>query len=211
MKTYTEETKPDKDTLDAIRLFHEIAQGANASGWRAAFLSGFAIDAHFGYLTRNHGDVDIMIPEAEAPQLATLLDSFGHTVYEPEALRGECLKVDQIDPEKPLGAHADIHYFHEEDGKVVIPLFGRKLVFSGSFGEITEIRDFLSESVRVLKPDYLLEEKRGWEQQVGLKNDTEERRKKSESDIEKIAFLIKNGITHSISDSVRVRCAEGRI
>jgi len=158
----------DERTRQAIELFHVIANAANQHEWRLAFLSGFAIDAHLGRLTRAHADVDVMLPEKEARQLAAHLESAGHHVDEPEELRDECLKVNTLDPEKPMSALCDIHFFYEEKGKAVIPLAGKKLAFSAPFAAMVERKNFLGESVSVLKPAYLLEEKIGWCEQVGL-------------------------------------------
>ncbi len=151
-------------------------------------MSGFAIDAHFGYLTKNHRDVDIIISKEQGAEIIDYLKNLGHTIYEEEKSKGECLKVDQADPEKPSRCHADIHYFWEEDGKVVIPLNGKKLIFSDSFLNITEEISFLGEDVRVLKLKYLAEEKNGWRDQIGLPQ-SEEREKSYIADMEKISFI----------------------
>ncbi|MEK7582959.1 MAG: hypothetical protein AAB483_00955 [Patescibacteria group bacterium] len=186
---YPEEKNLNDRSKLAIKLFHEIAQGARIHGWQISFLTGFAIDAHFGYLTKNHKDVDIIISKDEAKQLTTYLTTLGHTVFEVEDTKGECLKVDHADPERPSQALADLHYFWEEDGKVVIPLKGKKLVFSGSFSEMTESRKLLGEDITVLKPHYLLEEKKGWCEQVGL-SQCREKPELYQADIDKITFLL---------------------
>lgn len=185
---YPEEKSIHEQTQKAIALFHEIAQGAKEHNWKVAFLSGFAIDAHFGYMTKNHKDVDIMILKEQGAELAQYLTNLGHTVYEEENSKGECLKVDQADPEKPSRCHCDIHYFWEEEGKVVIPLRGKKLTFSESFSNITEELSFLDEKVLVLTPKYLAEEKNGWRDQIELPR-SEEREKAYLEDMQKITYL----------------------
>jgi hypothetical protein len=165
---YPEEKNLDVRTQLAVKLFHEISQGSKLHGWNIAFLSGFAIDAHVGYFTKNHKDVDIIITKEEAKELVFYLTNLGHTVYEAEKYKGDCLKVDQMNPEKNTQASCDIHYYWEENNKVVIPLLGEKLIFTGSFSEITEPVTFLGEDISVLKPKYLLEEKKGWCEQVKL-------------------------------------------
>lgn len=187
--TYPEEKNLNDRSKLAIKLFHEIARGVRMHGWTVAFLSGFATDTHFGYLTRNHRDVDIIISKEEAKELVKYLTELGHDVYEFEATKGECLKVDQADPEKRSQAIADLHYYWEEEGKVVIPLKGKKLMFSGSFAEITEPGEFLGEKITVLKPKYLLEEKKGWCEQIGL-SQCKEKPEIYQADIDKISFLL---------------------
>lgn len=157
---------------------------------KIAFLSGFAIDAHLGCLAKNHKDVDIMISKDEAKELAKYLTNLGHSVYEVEKYKGEILKVDQADPEKETQAHCDIHFFWEENGKVIIPLSGKKLIFSNVFDEITEELSFLGENIKVLKPQYLKEEKQGWIDQIGL-IPSEERMKEYDADMDKISALMK--------------------
>lgn len=193
LRKYPEEKHFTDRSKKAIRLFHEIAQAINDHGWRAGFLSGFAIDAHFSYLTRSHRDVDIFISEEEAKLLGKHLANLGHEIYESPRSKGEMLKVDRADPTNPSQTLCDVHYFWEEDGKTVIPLHGKKLVFSGGFSRITEEKEFLGEKIKVLTPEYLLEEKKGWREQVGLDGAMdEERRKAYEADMDKIYFLLKN-------------------
>ncbi len=190
-KKYPEVKNFDERTKLAILLFHEIAQGISLHGWNISFLSGFSIDAQFGYITKNHKDLDIIISKSEAPALVEYLTSLGHTVCEAVKYKGECLKVDQSDPQKETQSSCDVHYYWEEDGKVVIPLLGKKLTFSGSFSEITEKKVFLNETILALKPQYLLEEKKGWCEQVGL-SQCKEKPDEYNSDIEKISSLLEN-------------------
>jgi hypothetical protein len=56
---------------------------------------------------------------------------------------------------------------------------------------MTEELTFLGERARFLKPQYLLEEKVGWNDQVGFRG-TEENEVKNQKEIEKIKFLIEN-------------------
>jgi hypothetical protein len=173
-------------TAKAILLFKKIAQKAREEDWEIVFLSGFAVDAHFGYLTRQHKDIDIMARVQVVPKIRLFLESEGHTVYEPEKVKGECLKVDQAEPDKPMRSHGDIHYFWEDvEGKVTMPLLGKELKLSAGVKEVSEELAFLGETARFLKPAYLLEEKRGWHEQVGLAVWPE-----NLSEIEKIKYLI---------------------
>ncbi len=188
-KKYPEEKNLTDRSKLAIQLFHEIAQGAQQNGWQLCFLSGFAIDAQFGYITKNHKDVDIIISKEEAPELTAYLTGLGHTIYETADTKGECLKVDRADPQRESQAHADIHYFWEEEGKVVIPLLGKKLVLSGSFSELGVRRKLLGEDILALKPKYLLEEKMGWCNQVGL-SQCKEKPALYQADIDKITCLL---------------------
>ncbi|MHB8660499.1 MAG: nucleotidyltransferase domain-containing protein [Minisyncoccota bacterium] len=175
-------------TQKALTLFKEIAREARKENWRIAFLSGLATDAHFGYLTRDHRDVDLIASRETAQKIRTFLESLGHTVYEPDKVKGECLKVDQAESDKPMRAHCDIHYFREdEEGRVIIPLFGKELHFSANLEDSTDEIEFLCERSRFLKTKYLLEEKDGWRDQIGLTGHEEE----NERERRKIEFLIK--------------------
>jgi len=186
---YPEEKNLNQRTLKAIQLFHEIAQGAKKHNWTIVFLSGFAIDAHFGYITKNHKDVDVMILKEQIKEMGLYLIDLGHELYEID--KGECLKVDHADPEKLNQTYGDIHYCWEEQGKAVIPLHGKKLVFSTSLSEIAEKRSMLGEIIPVLKPQFLIEEKRGWREQIGLAQ-SPERLKQYEEDMNKIKFILAN-------------------
>ncbi|MEX2411305.1 MAG: hypothetical protein WD607_08055 [Candidatus Paceibacterota bacterium] len=188
IKNIPEKIELDKRTNRAIEIFHKISKLSKKFEWRVALLSGFAIDAHFGYLTKNHRDVDIMMPKDQADLLGKHLEKMGHDVYEAEKFKGECLKVDQADPKKDTQAHCDIHYFWEENKKVVIPLLGKKLIFSKSFNEMTTTKEFLGEKMRILKPKYLLEEKIGWCKQIGL-SQCKDKPEEYKADINKINLL----------------------
>lgn len=187
---YPGEKNLNSRTEKAIQLFHDICKGSKIHNWASAFLSGFAVDAHFGYITKNHKDLDIIISKEQSLELSQYLTELGHVVYEAEKYKGECLKVDQADSDKETQAHGDIHYYWEEDGKVVIPLLGKKLVLNGSFVEITEQKEFLGETIMVLKPAYLLEEKKGWCEQVGL-SQCVLKPDEYQADIDKILYLRK--------------------
>jgi len=161
--------EPNERTQKAIVLFHQIARKAREENWEYSFLSGFAIDAHFGYLTRDHRDVDVMVSIETAKKLQVFLESLGHFVYEPEKIKGEALKVDQADEEHPMRCSCDIHYFWEdESGNVVIPLLGKEMHFSAGIKDATEELNFLEEKAIFLKPEFILEEKNGWRDQIGL-------------------------------------------
>jgi hypothetical protein len=184
---YPEEKNLNERSIKAIELFHEIAQGAREHGWTVIFLSGFAFDAHLGHLTRNHKDVDVMVPKEYMPELRRYLTSRGHELYEID--KDECIKVDHADPEKSGQTFADLHYCWEEAGRVVIPLKGKKLVFSGGFSEIAEQLSFLGETILVLKPEFLAEEKMGWKEQIGLPQPPE-RVAQHEEDMEKVRYIV---------------------
>lgn len=173
-------------TAKAIALYKKIAGEARAQKWEIVFLSGFAVDAHFGYLTRQHKDVDLTAKAEVVSQIKSFLEREGHTVYEPEKIKGECLKVDQAEPDKPMRSHCDIHYFWEDDqGRVTLSHGGKEMKLSVGAVEASEEINFLGETARFLKPEYLLEEKKGWHEQVGLTVWEE-----NLSEIEKIKYLL---------------------
>jgi hypothetical protein len=165
---YPELKEPNERTLKAIDLYKKIAHQAQSKGWKIAFLSGLAADANCGYLTRQHRDADIISHKDTAQEIKKFLESEGHVVYEPEETKGECLKVDQAEINHPMRSHCDIHYFWEEDDHLIIPAFGKKLKFTSDFENITVSLEFLGEKARFLKPKYIIEEKIGWRDQIGL-------------------------------------------
>lgn len=173
-------------TSKAIALFRKIATESRKQNWNVVFLSGFAVDAHVGYLTRQHKDVDLMALPEIIPKIKLFLEQEGHTVYEPESIEGECLKVDQAEPDKPLRSHCDIHYyFSDEQGKAFMLHEGKQMKFTASALDASEDLTFLGETARFLKLQYLLEEKKGWHEQVGLTIWEE-----NLSEIEKIKYLL---------------------
>lgn len=179
-------SEPNERTLKALDLYKKIAHEAQKKDWKIAFLSGLAADANFGYLTRQHRDADLIVSKEQAQEIKSFLESEGHIVYEPDEVKGECLKVDQADPEKPMRSHCDIHYFWESEGVVVIPGFGKELKFSGNFEEITVELEFYNEKARFLKPQYIIEEKLGWRDQIGMKF-----RDEYMEEIKKLEYLIR--------------------
>src|SRR3989344_7716412 len=156
-------------TLKAIAIYKKIAKEALKENWKVIFLSGLAADAHFGYLTRQHRDADLMTPKETAQKIKLFLESEGHVVYEPDKVRGECLKVDQAEPDSPMRSHCDIHYFWEdENSRVTIPLLGKELKLSTNAKEASEEIEFFDQKTLFLKPKYLIEEKIGWRDQIGM-------------------------------------------
>lgn len=185
-KKYPELDQPNERTLKAIAIYKNIAKQALKENWEVVFLSGLAADAHFGYLTRQHRDADLMTSRDTAQKIKIFLESEGHTVYEPDKVKGECLKVDQAEPGSPMRSHCDIHYFWEdEDSRVTIPLLGKELKLSTSAKEASEKIEFLGEKALFLKPEYLIEEKIGWRDQIGL-----EQREEYVEEVEKIKYFM---------------------
>jgi hypothetical protein len=188
---YPELTEPSERTKKAIAIFKEIAREASERGREVVFMSGLAVDAHFGYLTRDHRDVDLMALGDAISDIKSFLESNGHVITDP-GVRGESFKVDPTDPNHPTWSHGDLHLYHkDEKNNVVIPHDGKELKFNASIEEMTEELTFLGERARFLKPQYLLEEKVGWNDQVGFRG-TEENEVKNQKEIEKIKFLIEN-------------------
>src|SRR3989344_4724436 len=173
-------------TLKVVAIYKKVAKEARREGWYVVFLSGLATDAHFGYLTRQHRDADLMTPRDTAQKIKIFLESEGHTVYEPDKVKGECLKVDQAEPGSPMHCHCDIHYFWEdENSRVTIPLLGKELKLSTSAKEASEEIEFLGEKALFLRPQYIIEEKIGWRDKIGL-----EQRAEYVEEVEKIKYLM---------------------
>jgi hypothetical protein len=183
---YPEITSLTERTLRALELYKKLAREARKRGWKIAFLSGLAVDANFGYLTKQHRDADIIASSETIKEIVKFLEREGHNVYEPEKVKGECLKVDQAEPDRPMRAHCDIHYYWEQDGKIIIPLLGKRLSLSAGFYDATVELEFMGEWARFLKPQYILEEKIGWRDQIGL-----EQREEYTYEMEKVSFLMK--------------------
>jgi len=120
--------------------------------------------------------------------IKSFLESRGHSITDLGKIKGDSFKVDATDSDHPSWSRGDIHRYSIDEKDNVIILHGDKeLKFTGSIDEITEELSFFGESARFLKPQYLLEEKAGWVEQIGL--ESEERNKK---EIEKIKFLMEN-------------------
>jgi len=185
---YPELVDLSERTKEVVTLFQEIAREAREKSWGLVFISGLAVDAHFGYLTRQHRDVDAMVLRDAISDVKSFLELKGHVVNE----RGEGLKIDPTDPEHPAWSHGDIHYYYaDEKGDVIIPHDGKELKFTAPIEELTEELSFLGESAKFLKSRYLLEEKAGWTDQVGFRG-TEENEVRNAKEVEKINFLIEN-------------------
>jgi hypothetical protein len=191
-ETYPPIIELNERTLKAIEMFKILSTEANLQNWKIAYMSGFAIDSHFGYFTRQHRDIDIMAPKEDMEKIRKFFESIGHEVYELDKFKGDNLKVDHADANRETQTFCDIHRFYENaDGRVAVPLLGRELVFSGSFDEITEMKGFLGITTCFLKSKYIKEEKIGWQKQVGLPE-----REETVKEIEKIdALLVREAIT----------------
>ena len=168
-KKYPPVDEIDERTKKALDIFKKITRKAREENWEVAFLSGLAVDANFGYLTRQHKDADLMASRDTIEKIREFLESEGHTVYEPERIKGECLKVDQFKEDSPMGAHGDLHIFYlGDDGNAVIPLDKKELKFKNPLAKMICELEFFGEKANFLKPEFILEEKRGWKDQIGL-------------------------------------------
>jgi len=166
---FPEYTNINERTKKSIDLYKKISKEANDKQWDVIFLSGFAFDANVGHITRDHRDIDLMISKDEAEKLAEFLVSEGHDVYSVEKSRGEMLKIDSIESTRSSSAHGDIHYFwNDSGGKATIPLYGKLLQFSTNSKSLYNEMEFLGHKSKFLKPNFLLEEKLGWQNQIGL-------------------------------------------
>ena len=166
---FPEYTNINERTEKSIDLYKKIARETQKTGWEIIFTSGFAFDANVGHVTRNHKDIDLMISKDESIELTKFLRESGHDVYVIKGSEKEILKIDGLDPLKPDSAHGDIHLFwNDGNGKATIPLLGKLLKFSTDSKHLYNEIEFLGVKQRFLKPKYLLEEKIGWVDQIGL-------------------------------------------
>jgi len=181
----------DDRTKKAISLMGEIAARAENKKWEYVILSGFAIDAHFGYISRNHKDVDMIIDRNDINEVRSFLEEKDHLVCESKWYNKDLLRVDPIDKESARAAHCDIHvsFFDKNSKEVVIPMGGKEIRFSGSYNDISIEKEFLGVKIKVLLPDLLIEEKKGWLEKIGLVP-KEGREEKNALEIEKIQRII---------------------
>jgi hypothetical protein len=187
-KKYPPIEEMNERTKKAVDLFKKIAKKSWEEKWEVAFLSGLATDASFGYLTRQHKDVDLMASRDAIEKIKEFLESEGYNVYEPDRVKGECLKVDQFGEDNPMRSHGDLHIFYtDEVGNAIIPLDRKELKFKNPLSEMIREIEFFGEKAKFLKPEFILEEKAGWKDQIGLTGHEEE----NEREIIKIKDLLK--------------------
>ncbi len=164
------EEEIDKRTKRAVSIFKKLIIQAKEKNWRYVVLSGFAVDSHLGYLSRNHKDVDFIIDKNDIEEVKFFLKKEGHLVCESKKYGNDLLRVDPIDAETTRAAHCDIHisFFDGKTNEVVIPMYGKEIRFTGNYNEISTERNFLGVKPRVLLPNLLIEEKKGWVEKIGL-------------------------------------------
>ena len=182
----------DERTKKAIDLFKKIVVQASGKNWKYVVLSGFAVDSYLGYISRNHKDVDFIIDRDNIEEAKKFLKKEGHLVCGSKA-HGEddVLKIDPIDAETTRSAHCDIHisFFDDKTKEVVIPMHGNEIRFSGDYDDISAERKFLGVKTKVLLPNLLIEEKKGWTEKIGL-SARPEREKKNALEVKKIQQII---------------------
>ena len=178
----------DERTKRAIELFKKITIKAEKENWKYVILSGFALDAYLGYISRNHKDVDFIIDKNNIAAVKLFLEKEGHLVCESVKYGNDLLRVDPIDKESTRAAHCDIHisFFDEKTKEVVIPMLGKEIRFKGNYDTISTEKEFLGVKAKVLSLPLLLEEKRGWEEKIGLSG----REEKNALEKEKIGKII---------------------
>lgn len=179
--------KIDERTKKAIKLFRKIATEASKNNWKYVVLSGFAVDSYLGYISRNHKDVDLIIDKNDIEAVKLFLKNEGHQVCESKKYGSDLLRIDPIDTETTRAAHCDIHisFFDDKSNEVIIPMLGKEMRFKGNYGDISIEKEFLGVRVKVLLPNLLLEEKKGWVEKIGLSG-REERNDLENIKIEKI-------------------------
>jgi hypothetical protein len=165
---------PDEEinerTKKAIYLLKEVATEAIDKKWKYVVLSGFAIDAYLGYISRNHKDVDLIMDKGDIKEAVSFLENNGHLVCESKGHGKDLLRVDPIDKETTRAAHCDIHisYFDEKSNDVVITMHGNEMRFAGNYQDISTEKEFLGVKIKVLLPNLLLKEKKDWVEKIGL-------------------------------------------
>jgi hypothetical protein len=178
----------DERTKKAVILFKKIVTKANEKKWKYVVLSGFALDAHLGYFSRNHKDVDFIIDRNNIIEAKLYLEKEGHVVCESTKHGNDLLRVDPVDIETTRGAHCDIHisFFDEQSKEVVIPMHGNEMCFVGDYNDISIEKEFLGVTARILLPFLLIEEKKGWAEKIGLTG----REERNALEIEKMQKII---------------------
>jgi hypothetical protein len=160
----------DERTKKAINLFQKIVTKAKEKNWKYVILSGFAVDAYLGYISRNHKDVDFIIDKNDIKEVWKFLESEGHLVCKSKGRGDNLLRIDPIDAETTRAAHCDIHisFFDDKSKEVVIPMRGNEIRFNGTYDSISAEKEFLGVKAKVLLPNLLIEEKKGWTEKIGL-------------------------------------------
>ena len=178
----------DERTKKAIEILKEIATEALNKKWKYVVLSGFAVDAYLGYVSRNHKDVDFIVDKSDIAEVREFLEKNRHLVCESKKHGNDLLRVDPIDRETTRAAHCDIHisYFDETLNQVVITMHGNEMRFAGNYQDISAEKEFLGVKTKVLLPDLLIKEKKGWEEKIGLSG----REEKNALEIKKIKRII---------------------
>ena len=157
-------------TKKAIELFKKVAIKTREKKWKYVTLSGFAIDAYLGYISRNHKDVDFIVDKNDIEAVKSFLEKEGHLVCESKTHGKDLLRVDPINAETTRAAHCDIHIssFDNQTNEVVITMHGNEMRFAGNYGDISMEKEFLGVKAKVLLPKLLIEEKKGWVEKIGL-------------------------------------------
>jgi len=178
----------DERTKKAIDLFKKIVIQASEKKWKYVVLSGFAVDSYFGYISRNHKDVDFIIDRDNIGEARKFLEKEGHLVCESKGHGDDLLRVDPINAETTRAAHCDIHisFFNEKTKEVVVPMHGNEIRFSGNYDDISTEKEFLGVKAKVLLPGLLIEEKKGWKEKIGLSG----REEKNALEVKKIKYII---------------------
>jgi hypothetical protein len=180
----------DERTKKAIVLFEKIVNKAKQENWKYVVLSGFAVDAYLGYISRNHKDVDFLMDRNNIKEVWKFLESEGHLVCESKNHGDNLLRIDPIDAETTRAAHCDIHisFFDDKLKEVVIPMRGNEMRFNGTYDDISVEREFLGVKAKILLLPLLLEEKKGWTEKIGLSG----REERNALEIKKIQTIIDN-------------------
>jgi hypothetical protein len=186
------EKELDEKTKRATILFKKIVVEAHKDNWKYVILSGFAIDIHLGYFSRNHKDVDFLIDKSNIDDVKSFLQKQGHAVYESDKYGKDLLRVDPtiIDGQIRL-ADCDIHigFFDENTNEVVLPMNRGEIRFPGSYEQITVQKEFLGVQSKILKLPLLVREREGWKEKIGLTG-REERNELENQKVQKIISII---------------------
>lgn len=181
----------DERTRRSIAILKKIAIKAFEMKWKYVVLSGYAIDAHLGYVSRNHKDIDLLVDKNDIQSVRLFLEKEGHAVFESKKYGKDLLRVDPLNEETTQAAHCDIHisYIDEQLGCIVVPMLGKEMQFKGNYESITENKEFLGVNIKALRADLLIDEKKGWEEKIGLSG----RDERNNSEIIKIKQIIHQG------------------
>ena len=68
---------PSQEQLDQLATLFELVDRCKQSGIDICIVGGYGLDALYGKLTRDHGDIDLLIPENKLRETRTIVEEMG--------------------------------------------------------------------------------------------------------------------------------------